>query len=420
MRIRRFIDGLNNGLNFVMTREIASSARFDEVIDIVRRLEQVHSQEREEMDAKRPRGSGGFSGVSSGGKSHHSRGRSYRPAQMARPVHCGASASHGSYSAHPGQSSLRALPVQSLSRAPSAQGSSVPGPSSSYSGSWGPIQYLPPLTDRSCYVCGEFVHMRRYCPHFLGGPVQQRGPIMTFAPVTSPPAQPARGRPIREGRSCGDQARCSAFPARPEAVASYAVIKGIVSVCHRDTSILFNPGSTYSYVLSYFSRYLDMPHESFVSLVHVSTPVGNSIIVDRVYRSCVVIIGGLDTRVDILFLSMVNFDVILGMDWLSPCHTILDFHTMTVTLAMPGLPRIEWRSSLDYVPSRVISYLKAQRMVVKGCLVYLAFMRDVGANTPPIDSVPVVRDFLDVFPADLPGMPPDRDIDFGIDLVSGT
>ncbi|XP_070043826.1 uncharacterized protein [Nicotiana tomentosiformis] len=117
---------------------------------------------------------------------------------------------------------------------------------------------------------------------------------------------------------------------------------------------------------------------------------------------------------------MVNFDVILGMDWLSPCHAMLDFHAKTVTLVMPGFPWIEWRGSLDYVPSIVISYLKSQRIVGKGCLSYLAFVRDVGTDTRIIDSVPVVRDFLDVFPTDLPGMPPDKDIDFGIDLVPGT
>ena len=103
--------------------------------------------------------------------------------------------------------------------------------------------------------------------------------------------------------------------------------------------------------------------------------MGDTIVVDHVYRSCVVTIGGLETRADLLFLSMVDFDVILGMDWLSPCHAILDCHAKTVTLAMPGLPRIEWRGSLDYVPSRVISYLKAQRMVGKGCLSYLAFCK---------------------------------------------
>ncbi|XP_070045688.1 uncharacterized protein [Nicotiana tomentosiformis] len=117
---------------------------------------------------------------------------------------------------------------------------------------------------------------------------------------------------------------------------------------------------------------------------------------------------------------MVDFDVILDMYWLSPSHVILDCHTKTVTLAMTGLPRIEWRGSLDYVPSVVISYLKAQQMVRKGCLSCFAFVRDIGADTPTIDSVSVVRDFPDVFLVDLSVMPPDMDIDFGIDLASGT
>lgn len=51
-------------------------------------------------------------------------------------------------------------------------------------------------------------------------------------------------------------------------------------------------------------------------------------------------------------------------------------------------------------------------MVEKGCLDYLAYVQDTTAETSTIDSVPVVREFSDVFPSDLPGMPPDRDIDF--------
>ncbi|XP_070035659.1 uncharacterized protein [Nicotiana tomentosiformis] len=117
---------------------------------------------------------------------------------------------------------------------------------------------------------------------------------------------------------------------------------------------------------------------------------------------------------------MVDFDVILGMDWLPPHYVILVCHAKTMTLAMPGLPRLEWRVTLEYSPSRVIYFLKAQRMVEKGCDAYIAYVRDVSTDTPTIESVPVVRDYLDVFPTDLPGMPPDRDIDFGIDLLPGT
>ena len=59
-------------------------------------------------------------------------------------------------------------------------------------------------------------------------------------------------------------------------------------------------------------------------------------------------------------------------------------------------------------------------MVSKGCLAFFAHLRDDTTQVPSIESVSIVREFLDVFPADLPGMPPDRDIDFCIDLEPGT
>ncbi|XP_070057794.1 uncharacterized protein [Nicotiana tomentosiformis] len=117
---------------------------------------------------------------------------------------------------------------------------------------------------------------------------------------------------------------------------------------------------------------------------------------------------------------MVYFDVILGMGWLSPYHAILDCHAKTVTLAMLGLPRLEWKGTLGHSISKVISYVKARCRVEKGCLAYLAYIRYPSVEVPSLDSVPVVRKFPDLFPADLPGIPPERDIDFCIDLALGT
>ena len=50
----------------------------------------------------------------------------------------------------------------------------------------------------------------------------------------------------------------------------------------------------------------------------------------------------------------------------------------------------------------------------------MAHLRDDTTQVPSIKTVSIVREFLDVFPADLPGMPPDRDINFCIDLEPGT
>ncbi|XP_070042891.1 uncharacterized protein [Nicotiana tomentosiformis] len=152
-------------------------------------------------------------------------------------------------------------------------------------------------------------------------------------------------------------------PKRSKAEASDAVITGIVSVFHRDASVLFDSGSTYSYVPSYFVSHLDLPRSSIDIIVHVCTPVGFSVVVDCVYQPCVVTIRSYETSFNLLFLNMVDFDMILGMDWLFLYHVILDCHAKTMMLAMPRLARLEWRGSLGHTPSRVISFLKAQRMV---------------------------------------------------------
>ena len=117
---------------------------------------------------------------------------------------------------------------------------------------------------------------------------------------------------------------------------------------------------------------------------------------------------------------MVDFDVILGMNWLSPIFAILDCNAKTVTLAKPGTDPLVWEGDYTSNPVRIISFLRAKKMVSWGFLAFLAHLRDDTTQVPSIESVSIVREFLDVFPADLPGMPPDRDIDFCIDLEPGT
>ncbi|XP_070019748.1 uncharacterized protein [Nicotiana sylvestris] len=180
--------------------------------------------------------------------------------------------------------------------------------------------------------------------------------------VATPPTQPARGGGQADrGRPSGrGKARFYAFLGRTKAVASDIFIIGMVPVCHRDVSVVFDQGSTYSYVSSYLDPYLDIPCDFLSYPIYLSMLIGDSIIVDCVYRSCLFVIGGFETRVDLLLHDM------------------------------------------------------------KRCDAYLSFVRYFNANTPTVESVLVERGFLDVFPTDLLGMPPDRNIDFGIDLLQGT
>ena len=68
----------------------------------------------------------------------------------------------------------------------------------------------------------------------------------------------------------------------------------------------------------------------------------------------------------------------------------------------------------------MISAMAAQRMLRKGCHSYLAYVVETKKEGTLVDEIPVVREFPDVFPDDIVGLPPDREVEFTIDLIPGT
>ncbi|WMV19898.1 hypothetical protein MTR67_013283 [Solanum verrucosum] len=108
------------------------------------------------------------------------------------------------------------------------------------------------------------------------------------------------------------------------------------------------------------------------------------------------------------------------MTWLSPYYVVLNCNTKSVTLEISGKEKLEWEGVYKSKQAKIISFIRASKLVEQGCLAYLAHIRDVEVESPSIESIPVVLEFREVFPNDLPRMPSDRDIDFYIDLEPDT
>ncbi|XP_070057137.1 uncharacterized protein [Nicotiana tomentosiformis] len=87
-----------------------------------------------------------------------------------------------------------------------------------------------------------------------------------------------------------------------------------------------------------------------------------------------------------------------------------------VRFQFPGEPVLEWKGNTGSLRGRFISYLKAGKMIRNGYIYHLVRFQDVKVESPTIQSIPVVNEF----PDDLLGLPPEREIDFAIDILPDT
>jgi len=68
----------------------------------------------------------------------------------------------------------------------------------------------------------------------------------------------------------------------------------------------------------------------------------------------------------------------------------------------------------------VISVVKAHRLLARGAWGFVAKLSEVSRGQLSVKQVPIVQEFADVFPEELPGLPPKREVDFSIELEPGT
>ena len=121
-----------------------------------------------------------------------------------------------------------------------------------------------------------------------------------------------------------------------------------------------------------------------------------------------------------LRIDMRDFDVVLSMDWLSRHRATLDCYKKEVKFHRPGKFEVKFRGIRRELSSNIISAMATQRMVRKVFHCYLAYVVETEKEGTLVDEIPVVREFPDVFPYDIAGLPPDIEVEFTIDLISGT
>ncbi|GJU62067.1 putative reverse transcriptase domain-containing protein [Tanacetum coccineum] len=251
-----------------------------------------------------------------------------------------------------------------------------------------------------CFECGAQGHFKRNCPKL-------------------------------NNNDRGNQAGNNRAPAKVYAVGNAGanpdnVVAGTFLLNNRYAYILFDTGADRSFVSTAFSTLLDIVPNTLDHGYNVELADGRIIGVNTILMGCTLNFLNHPFNINLMPVEMGSFDVIIGMDWLSKYSAVIDCAKKIV--------RIPWRNKTliihgdgstqgDVTRLNIISCTKTQKYMEKGFPIFLAHVtaKEVEGKSEMkrLEDVSIVQDFPEVFPEDLPGLPPTRQVEFQIDLVPG-
>ena len=199
------------------------------------------------------------------------------------------------------------------------------------------------------------------------------------------------------------------------------VVAGQTSLATYDVLTLFDSGATHSFISSKLALSISGSKDRTPKLLRTALPSGEMLLSEFLLKETPITINGVTLHADLIAIEMKDFDVILGMDFLGKNNVIIDCYHRRVTFRPNGGNEFAFKGRPLLQPKRIISAMQAQRMLSNGCMGFLASVVDktMEKELNPSD-VPVVREYMEVFPEELPGLAPEREILFEIELMPGT
>ncbi|KAK1698284.1 hypothetical protein QYE76_014981 [Lolium multiflorum] len=176
-------------------------------------------------------------------------------------------------------------------------------------------------------------------------------------------------------------------------------VLGTLSILTHPGRILFDTGATISFLAREFVEQFGLRCSKLETPITVLS-AGGTILVTHVKEAQVITICDCVYFADLFIIPMKDISVILGMDWLTENGAVINCGDKTVSLRNSIGGQIVFQGD-KYTQLEIGLELNSLKEV-------------------KIEDIPVVNEFQDVFPKELPGMPPDREIEFTIDLIPGT
>jgi hypothetical protein len=180
------------------------------------------------------------------------------------------------------------------------------------------------------------------------------------------------------------------------------MIVGMFPVDSHIVEVLFDTGATHSFITASWVEAHNLPITTMSTPIQIDS-AGGRIRTDSICLNVSVEIRGIVFPANLIVMGTQGIDVILGMNWLDKYQVIISCDKRTIKLMSP-------------LGEEVVTELVPPDPKKGGCY----HMAIDSSEADPLEIIKVVSEFLDVFPKDLPGMPPEQKVEFAIELLPGT
>nr|GEV36356.1 reverse transcriptase domain-containing protein [Tanacetum cinerariifolium] len=202
------------------------------------------------------------------------------------------------------------------------------------------------------------------------------------------------------------------------------IVTGTFLLNNHCASILFDTSANNSFVSTAFSSLININPSTLDYSYDVELADGQIIGVNTIIQGCTLNFLNHLFNIDLTPVELGSFDVIIDMDWLTTYHAMIVCDEKIVRVPFGNETLIIWCDrSNNGTQLNIISCTKTQKYLLKG---YPVFLANITTKTikdkseeKRLENVPIVRDFSEVFPEDLPGLPPTRQVEFQIDVIPG-
>ncbi|GJV23155.1 putative reverse transcriptase domain-containing protein [Tanacetum coccineum] len=240
-----------------------------------------------------------------------------------------------------------------------------------------------------------------------------------------------RNCPKLKNNDRGNQAGNDRAPAKVYVVGNVGanpnnVVAGTFLLNNRYAYILFDTGADWSFVSTGFKSQIDITPSTLDYYYNVELADGRIIGLNTILSGCTLNFLNHPFNINLMLVELGNFDAIIGMDWLAKYQAVI--------VCAEKIVRIPWGNETLIIHGdgsnqgnvtrlNIISCTKTQKYMQKGFPIFLAHVTakevEDKSEKKRLEDVPIVRDFPEVFPEDLPGLPPTRQVEFQIDFVLG-